>query len=1084
MDLPKTIKEIRFNTDAALDRRIKTDIRTACPSTPSIVTSRPQCNIWLRYSIAAVLLLGLFYLGQALFNQEQNGASPPNVVKRQTPDTKMPSGDLVRINLLEQEKAQQGYLSRDIVGLLGLLDTGSSETQARAAHYLGQLGDPSVIPHLEALIDSWPGDPEENPFEAAIEQLSPAEAPVEANKPAAKLLLAPLPDETKGLTFTLTVRDKNTQEPIPDANIMMATHQLGTRRYTGDANGVCHFPLGETIPEQFDMLISKPNYIGLNWQWKKGLHEEGLLLQPYHFELDPGIDIGGVVVDEGGFPIPNVELRVDFWRVDDYSLDPRVRLLYAYQNPLKTDANGYWAGDGPSFMLKSVSGNQCRISTEHPEYASESLELYDGPTMKALSDKSFQLALSKGLVLRGRVINRLGQAIAGAKVSAGSSCFTDPNGLFELSRISPNSTKVYPNVDAEGFCYLRVGYACYPGMPPITIVLDRALHVSGRVVDSQSTPIDDARVSIGSLSAQTNTEGVFDVNGIPERQQSISVTIKKKGFMTQRDSKPIDDLSRDIVLTRALTVTGTVRDAATGLPIERFRIRPCTVSKIQGTRWDNITFKQKEGNYSHTFDDFYDPGFAIIVEAEGYAPTQSRLIHYDEDNAVADFELLPGTAISGSVVNARGIPVSATVYLGIYLGSLRISDGYGELFSIQTRTDDQGQFSLEPTIGIQWLLAVSDHGIKTVLFSEFNRDEPIVLQPWAEIKGQLQIENKPAVNHPVRLYNCQETRTRNGYAAISNAHTDAQGRFGFKRVAPGRYFLFGQPIVVEAGEVLTLDFPGLGRTVTGQLASAVSEESGVWDSCVLEIQEIPPELTWELLPKPEKTMPYSPNELDQWISTAIRDSEGPGPAIDRWGDENRADRRYPVALDQSGGFKAMHVLPGHYALVNTNALATGEVYHVFDIPDITDSVQHQIPLELGHIAGISPSLNIGQPAPDVDVPAYGGGRLRLADYSGQSVLLVFYHPKHQDALGAQLASIAERHPNRAILGMRVTDGSPILACLGHSKHWNWPEGLVYKDSPVCKRYGANRLPWYAEISRQGRISAIGPVDDDLIGRVE
>ena len=69
-------------------------------------------------------------------------------------------------------------------------------------------------------------------------------------------------------------------------------------------------------------------------------------------------------------------------------------------------------------------------------------------------------------------------------------------------------------------------------------------------------------------------------------------------------------------------------------------------------------------------------------------------------------------------------------------------------------------------------------------------------------------------------------------------------------------------------------------------------------------------------------------------------------------------------------------------------------------------------------------------------------------------------------------------------GIRVVEGVAVLDCLGHSKHWHWAEGLVYKDSPVCNHYGAKRLPWYAEIDPQGRISAIGPADDDLFDSVE
>ena len=98
----------------------------------------------------------------------------------------------------------------------------------------------------------------------------------------------------------------------------------------------------------------------------------------------------------------------------------------------------------------------------------------------------------------------------------------------------------------------------------------------------------------------------------------------------------------EIVLTPALTVSGTVPDERTGAPIPRFRIitgwpSPDRASGTMGATWSSIDrfwLSFEGGQFQHLYEELVrgglkEPAFLFKFEADGYAPLVTRTVLAD-----------------------------------------------------------------------------------------------------------------------------------------------------------------------------------------------------------------------------------------------------------------------------------------------------------------------------------------------------------------------------------------------------------------------------------------------------------------------
>jgi peroxiredoxin Q/BCP len=75
---------------------------------------------------------------------------------------------------------------------------------------------------------------------------------------------------------------------------------------------------------------------------------------------------------------------------------------------------------------------------------------------------------------------------------------------------------------------------------------------------------------------------------------------------------------------------------------------------------------------------------------------------------------------------------------------------------------------------------------------------------------------------------------------------------------------------------------------------------------------------------------------------------------------------------------------------------------------------------------------IGEPAPDFDLPSDGGGRVRLADFSGRKLVLYFYPSDDTQTCTAEAIAFSSKKADFEATGATVIGVSPDSAAL-HDK---------------------------------------------------
>jgi uncharacterized GH25 family protein len=380
--------------------------------------------------------------------------------------------------------------------------------------------------------------------------------------------------------------------------------------------------------------------------------------------------------------------------------------------------------------------------------------------------------------------------------------------------------------------------------------------------------------------------------------------------------------------------------------------------------------------------------------------------------------LLPdGTPVAGADVAC----VSSNVILIIQEHSLQ--GGLRAARIIQTAKD--GSFTLDTDDATTDIVAVHQKGFAKVSPEKVRASGKIDLQPWGRIEGVLHIGSRLGTNEVVGL-----TRTGFGARYITlageglnfRARTDSQGRFLIRDVppieqsigrlvSPGQGFTSVTNILVKAGEPTWVEIGGTGRPVLGQLVLDEAGKQVDWTTagCTLR-SKLPP------FPK-FKTM----QEQGAWWTS----ESGP-----KW-------RFYSMLAKADGSFRIEDVPPGPYDLMITirqetpgrrtsramKTIASGqkEVTVAESQGPADDS-----PVDLGTIpVKVHHPLGIGDMAAPIDAQTLDGLPLRLADYRGTNVLLIFGVPPSNSGEIDQLKEIAS-----------ACAGDKRLAMINISLHWD------------------------------------------------
>ncbi len=143
----------------------------------------------------------------------------------------------------------------------------------------------------------------------------------------------------------------------------------------------------------------------------------------------------------------------------------------------------------------------------------------------------------------------------------------------------------------------------------------------------------------------------------------------------------------------------------------------------------------------------------------------------------------------------------------------------------------------------------------------------------------------------------------------------------------------------------------------------------------------------------------------------------------------------------------------------------------------------------------SAALGVGAPAPYFDLPATGGKNVKLSDYKGQNLIIVFYPKDQTPGCTTQLCRLRDdlsrfQAKNTAIIASNPADLKSHEA-FAQKQHYTFPI-LVDKDRAMAKAYGVGSVLGFNDrtvfiVDAHGTIAYVKkgmPSNEELSGVIE
>jgi Carboxypeptidase regulatory-like domain/Sigma-70, region 4 len=449
-----------------------------------------------------------------------------------------------------------------------------------------------------------------------------------------------------GRMIELRVVDRSGGKTLPGVRMTVVVGTVPTVERTSDDNGTITFDYPSLGPNRVHVDARKEGFLPMR-VWVRHPGEEEEFPPTFTLRMVPAARIGGLVKDEQGRPVFGAKV----WLAIRVHLDENHNRAGIHLEEALTDAEGRW--NGPSIPPGYHEAHLDMIQIRHPDFQTckvQGDELIDaiGPNGKVV--------LSRGLVVTGRVVDREGHPVRGARVGAGSDWFgsdppiveTEGDGRFRLGHLRPGETVI--TVQANGHSPERLELDARAGLPQVELRLGAPRTIEGRVVDRDGRPLPGIQVTLAywrrlrtlDWNAETGSDGRFRWENAP--REEVWLNAFGNGFIgVQNHVVPATGAETVIKLARTLRVTGTVVDYRTRKPIESFMLTPGTESEDGSqTYWDKSGSKRQEaGRYEFRFKQPAESGHLVRIEAEGYSLGISRRIADAEGDVRIDFALVP-----------------------------------------------------------------------------------------------------------------------------------------------------------------------------------------------------------------------------------------------------------------------------------------------------------------------------------------------------------------------------------------------------------------------------------------------------------
>ncbi|MBL8113362.1 MAG: carboxypeptidase regulatory-like domain-containing protein [Acidobacteria bacterium] len=634
---------------------------------------------------------------------------------------------------------------------------------------------------------------------------------------------APLVVELEA-TGTLEGRvvDAETLSPIPGVRIE-------TRSSRGDSSVVKTgkdgtYRLRGLSEDRYRVLADEPRYARA---MKVSVAVEGGAVRRFDLVLRRGVTVAGRVVDENGLGVGGARGTVG---------RPGIASLAA----LSSLAARLESGDSLLRTFRSAADGTFRLTRIHPgddqslfvslpgteRFRRDGLSLAPGQTLTGLV-----VVLRRGVTLEGTVVDPAGTPLSGTAVSLSTEdparrglriplrkVETDGAGRFEMRGLSEGSYEVTMSRTGSAVPEpVKVVLSSATPPEPLRVVLEPGGSIAGFVRTKSGEPLEGvvvfarrARGAAGRAvpasvsSPPTDSGGGFLIEGL-RLAEAYDLAMFEPGEMTRTAPQTLRTLeapAENVLLEGESRgrIRGLAVDLETGRPIGEFTVLRQNEQFVTGAfpgayrppeAGSRVEVSGADGAFELTG---VPPGtWRVVVEAKGYQNGRAGgvVVSGDAPGEPLIVKLAKGRSIEGRVTDAktgRPVPeayVSARPAAGDSGGAAFFGHG-GELIV----SDAEGRFEI-PGLSPGAYTVSARHADYAALSEQAEVREgavaPIVLKLSAGLTAAGTVVSKEGRPIPGAEVSLDASGGRGGGG--SRAVSDAEGRFRFRNLSPGRYAL-------------------------------------------------------------------------------------------------------------------------------------------------------------------------------------------------------------------------------------------------------------------------------------------------------
>ena len=933
------------------------------------------------------------------------------------------------------------------------------------------------------------------------------------------LCCAMLPAVPATVPMTVIVQDQNGQA-IPKAKVSaFYTIGHGAKAYRSWFNGTTD-PLGiATVKRPADLSelkvsVTVDGYATVYRKWDVQLPNDlRAIPMLQQFQLPRLTTIGGRVVDAKGRGVANVliELMAQPENKTE-TLGQGVEVAPVYLNKmmrtaLSTNAQGYWVCDLIPDVPIEVS-----LKLSHHDFIPDR-EFIDnrlrepGITNEQLRAGKAILKMKRGATLSGTITDPKGQPIPKAFIvfndkyevyRVTSHTSADAQGNYELKQLMPGRRPI--TVIAKGFAPEQKFIDVKAGQQKLDFKLQPGKSLKLKFVDQAAKPVavklkviswrdgqslrSPSRADNG-IPNQADDNGFYEWNGAPA--DALRFQAEAKEYQQTEFTIIADGTLQTIVIRRTPIVTGTVIDATTGKPIEKFKVLEVSEYSSSYTGVDRYGFSDKEINYlkDGKFTIKLSDGVrdhSIMIEAPGYRTALSPPHLVANGITEVTFPMIAGPPVAGRILSLDGKPCSnIKIGLGTRVDNLTFKL---DILSFTVKTDAQGRFHFPAQSEPFMLFAETQQGFIHRRFEPDAKVGDLVVEPGITITGTLRHNGKPLRNHSVSADSSSfdEEKTEPFVMLHDSTDTDAEGEFelhlpaldyarlnydlpqadGSNRAGRGSI-----PFLTHPGGRYHFDIGKTGANLVGKLDVAQSRFKN------LDFQR-----SRVMLVSRQPEVPYPPEWADDDYDLA-----DDGQDALTYNRRLALHRGINLQPSETGSFSMPLVPAGDYWLTvelnHTEVNARSIVPVATSVVPITVSTKQANDKETVKLpklmVKVPPALPLGQPLPELKLKDANGKTINLSRYRGQALLL---HAWHSDTAKnpldfAQLRQLRKQVPDAelAIIGLNFdwqpSDALKVIA----DESLNWPQALNGYDNDLilARMLRIGTVPYYFLLDREGKL---------------